>query len=263
MGVRRASALLGLAAIGLSAAVAVPAHAADEEIQVYMDEIGPPHALGLDMHFNYVPDGRTAPDYPGEQASGRRSRITPEWSYALDRNTELGLYLPLMTVDRDGILRAGGVKGRIKWVAPRRNDQAWFWGLNLEVGRVARILDIHPWNAELKGILGTREGPWTLAVNLNADWAISGPDRGPVDFQLATKAAYRVAEKTSIGLESYNALGGGRTFGRLGDLDHQTYVVLDTSFGRWDLNLGAGYGYGRPEDTWILKAVVGVPIGPS
>ena len=81
--------------------------------------------------------------------------------------------------------------------------------------------------------------------------------------QLAAKAAYRIGEKTSVGLESYNGLGGGRRFGRLSEADHQTYLVLDTSLGRWDLNLGAGYGYGRPEDRWIVKAVVGVPIGPG
>jgi len=246
----------GAAVLGLAA----PAFAADEEIQVYMDEIGPPHALGLDVHLNYVPNGRIAADYAGEQASQGRTRITPEWSYALDPNTELGLYLPLMTLDRDGRFEAGGVKGRLKWVAPRPPDQAWFWGLNFEIGRVRRDLDINPWNAELKGIWGVRKGPWTLAANLNLDWMVSGPEHAPMDIQLATKAAYRLDEATQVGVESYNGLGGGRAFGRLGQADHQTYLVLDRSLGKWDLNLGVGYGYGAPEDRWIVKAVVGVPI---
>lgn len=239
------------------------AHAAAEEVQVYMDEIGAPHALGLDVHLNYVPLGRTAPAFAGQQASGGRYRITPEWSYALDPNTEIGLYLPLMTVDRDGRFEVGGAKARIKWVAPRPKDQDWFWGANLEIGRVRRDLDANPWNAELKGILGVRKGAWTLAANFNADWVVSGPDHTPVDFQLATKAAYRLDAETQIGVESYNGLGGGRGFGRFSEADHQTYLALDRSFGRWDLNLGVGYGYGRPEDRWIVKAVVGVPIGPS
>ena len=248
----------GAAVLGLAA----PAFAADEEIQVYMDEIGPPHALGLDVHLNYVPNGRIAADYAGEQASQGRTRITPEWSYALDPNTELGLYLPLMTLDRDGRFEAGGVKGRLKWVAPRPADQAWFWGLNFEIGRVRHDLDINPWNAELKGIVGTRTGPWTLAANLNVDWVVSGPDQGgPADLQLALKAAYSVGKDTAIGLETYNSLGDTRALGRFGQNDHQTYLVLDKGFGRWDVNFGVGYGYGRPEDRWILKAVIGVPIG--
>jgi hypothetical protein len=92
---------------------------------------------------------------------------------------------------------------------------------------------------------------------------VSGPEHTPVDFQLATKVAYKLDDKTAIGVESYNGLGGGRDFGRLSEADHQTYLALDRSLGRWDLNLGVGYGYGHPEDRWIVKAVVGVPIGPS
>lgn len=37
--------------------------------------------------------------------------------------------------------------------------------------------------------------------------------------------------------------------------------MLEKSFGKWDLNLGLGRGYGAPEDRWIVKAIVGVPIG--
>jgi len=251
--------LLLTAALAIAAAPTAAA-AADEEIQVYMDEIGTPHRPGLDVHLNYVPSGRTLADYAGEQASEGRTRITPEWSYALDPTTELGLYLPLMTVDRSGHFEAGGIKGRIKWIAPRAQGQDWFWGANFELGRVRRDLDINPWNAELKGIVGVRKGPWTLAANLNVDWMVSGPEHTPVDFQIATKAAYKVGEDTAVGIESYNGLGGGRGFGRIGQADHQTFVVLDQGFGKWDLNLGLGYGYGRPEDRWIVKVVVGVPI---
>ena len=253
---------LSLAALLGAAALAAPsvASAADEEIQVYMDEIGPLHWPGLDLHLNYVPSGRSAPDYAGEQESEGRIRITPEWSYSLSETTELGLYLPLMTLDRSGQLEAGGIKGRIKWIAPRPGTQDWFWGLNFELGRVRHDLDLNPWNAELKGIWGVRKGPWTVAANLNVDWAVSGPEHSPVDFQVATKVAYKLGAATAVGIESYNGLGGGRGFGRFSQADHQTFLVLDRTIGNWDLNLGAGYGYGRPEDRWIIKAVIGVPI---
>jgi hypothetical protein len=250
------------AALAVATTVIAPdaARAADEEIQVYMDEIGVPLHPGLDVHLNYVAKGRSLADYPGEQASEGRTRITPEWSLALNRDTELGLYLPLMTVDRSGRLEAGGVKGRIKWIAPRPEGQDWFWGANFELGRVRHSLDINPWNAELKGIAGLRKGPWTLAANLNIDWVVSGPEHGPVEAQIATKAAYKVGESTAIGVESYNSLGGGHSFGRLGQQDQQTYLVVDRTFGNWDLNFGVGYAYGRPEDRQIFKVVIGVPI---
>lgn len=256
---------LAAAALAVFASLAAgAARAADEEIQVYMDEIGPVHRPGLDVHLNYVPDGRTRPDYPGQEASGGRFRITPEWSYALNPDLELGLYLPLAEITRGGDFEIGGAKARIKWVAPKAEGQDSFWGLNFEIGKVRHSLDQNPWNAELKGIVGTRKGPWTLAANLNVDWVVSGPDAGsPPDLQLALKAAYSLDKETAIGFESYNGLGTTRAFGRLNRNDNQTFLVLDRGFGRWDLNFGVGYGYGAPEDRWIVKAVIGVPIGPG
>jgi hypothetical protein len=237
------------------------AFAADEEIQVYMDEMGKPGELGLDVHINYTPDGRKLPTYAGEEASDNRLRITPEWGVPITDYLELGAYLPLTTLDRDGDFHVSGVKGRVKFIAPKAEGQSWFWGANFELGRVNKRLDINPWNAELKGIVGMRRGPWTVAGNLNIDWVVSGPDHTPTIFEVATKVSYALDEKTSLGVESYNEIGDTKGLGRLGDRGHTTYAVVDRTFGKWDLNLGVGYGYGEPEDRWIVKAIVGVPIG--
>jgi hypothetical protein len=240
---------------------AAPALAAPEEIQVYMDEMNRPGGLGLDLHINEVSDGRTKQDYPGEQASGGRWRFTPEFSFGLTPNLELGAYLPLTTLDREGNLGVDGVKGRIKFLAPRQAHQAWFWGVNFELGKVAKKLDVNPWNAELKGILGVHKGPWTVATNLNIDWEVSGPEHTPVQYQVATKVGYAVDKDLSVGVESYNDLGTARRFGRFARQDQQLFFVADKSFGRWDLNLGVGRGFGQPEDHWTFKLIVGVPIG--
>ena len=251
--------------IGLAAAVAAllpaTAWAADEEIQVYMDEMSAKGAYGLDVHVNYVAQGRGANvDYAGEMASQGRWRITPEFAYGLTPNIELGAYLPLTTIDEHGNAEVGGVKGRIKFIAPKAADDPFFWGLNFELGRVRRDLDINPWNAELKGIVGYRRGPWTLAGNLNIDWAVSGPDKGPATYQLATKVTYALREGFDVGVENYNSLGDTRNLGPLNHNDQQVFAVVDKSFGKWDLDLGVGRGYGRPEDQWVFKAIIGVPI---
>lgn len=255
----------GLIAATLSTAAVLllpvaPAHAAPEEIQVYMDEMNRAGETGLDLHLNATPKGRVQPDYPGEQASGGRWRLTPEFSYGLTPNLELGAYLPLTTIDRRGDLELQGAKVRLKFLAPAPPGQDWFWGLNFEIGRVSRALDINPWNAELKGILGVHTGRWTVASNLNVDWEVSGPDHAPVSYQLATKIGYAVDKQLSLGVESYNDLGSARDFGRFGRQDQQLFLVVDRAFGRWDLNFGIGYGYGQPEDRWTIKAVIGVPI---
>lgn len=247
----------------LSSLVLAPtlAKAAPEEIQVYMDELGPKGGYGLDVHMNYTADGRKAPTYGGEMASDNRWRITPEWAYGLTDNVELGLYLPLATIDNSGKLELGGVKGRIKYIAPRAEGQNWFWGTNFEIGRVRKSYDINPWNAELKAIAGYRAGPWTVAGNLNIGWMVSGPDHTPVSYTLATKVAYAVSDKTSLGIENYNEFADASGMGRLGDRDQQVFAVIDRTMGDWDLNLGVGYGYGAPEDRWVIKAMVGVPFG--
>lgn len=262
-GGRPMAGVMGLARVAVVVAMlpSTVAWAADEEIQVYMDEMSARGAFGLDVHLNYVPVGRGADvDYAGQMASQGRWRITPEFAYGLTPNLELGAYLPLATVDRHGRVEAGGVKGRIKFIAPRAADDPFFWGLNFELGRVRRDLDINPWNAELKGIVGYRKGPWTVAGNLNIDWAVSGPERGPTTYQLATKITYTLREGFDVGLENYNSLGDSRRLGDLGQNDQEVFAVVDKSFGKWDLDLGVGRGYGRPEDGWVVKAIIGVPI---
>jgi len=250
-----------LVAAAVAALLLAPptAGAAPEEIQVYMNEMDPQGQFGLDVHNNYTFSGSAALDYPGEQSDVRRYRLTPEFSYGLTSNIELGAYLPLATLDSRGDLALDGVKGRIKYIGPQSSETAW-WGLNLEIGRVDRALDINPWNGELKLIAGARFGRWTLAANGNLDFVVSGPRRDPPTLDVDTKLAYRVAKQLQLGLETYNGLG---PFSRLGDFarqDQAVYAVADASVRKWDLNLGLGHGYGGSKDGWVLKAIVGVPI---
>jgi hypothetical protein len=251
---------LGLAASSVLSAT--PVRAADEEIQVYIDDMLPKGGYGLDLHVNDVLRGRRANvDYAGQQASQDRVRVTPEWAYGLTPSIELGAYLPLMTF-ADGKGEVGGVKGRIKYIAPRQEGDGLFWGVNFELGRVRRDLDINPWNAELKGIAGLHKGPWTVAENLNIDWAVSGPQKGPVSYQLATMITRKIGDDDfDVGVESYNTLGDAKRLGPLNVNDQQIFLVMDKGFGKWDLNLGVGWGYGRPEDHLIVKAIIGVPLG--
>jgi hypothetical protein len=253
--------LTPLAALAAWLAAAVPAAAADEEVQVYMDEIGQPGRLGLDIHTSYVFDGDPAPEVPGGQSPVHRWRMTPEWGFALTPNLELGAYLPLMTLEGSGRLQAAGAKGRVKFIAPRAADQSWWWGLNLEIGRVNHTLDLNPWNGELKGIWGMRKGRLTLALNANLGFVVSGPAPEPATLEIASKIAWRVSEGLDVGVESYNGLGPLAHLGPVSQEGHATYAVAEKSFGKWDLNLGVGHGYGANLDGWLVKAVIGVPIG--
>lgn len=232
--------------------------AAPEEIQVYMNEMNRPGEFGLDVHVNYVTAGAALPDYPGAQVSRHALRVTPEFSYGLTRNLELGAYI-LGTRDAGNHVRVGGEKLRIKFI-PTASDDPIFYGANLEIGRALRRFDENPWNGELKGILGYKGERWTVAVNANVDFKVSGPAPSPTTLELATKIGYKVSDRLQVGLESYNEFGEVAHLGNPFRQERTTYAVVDTTLSGWDLDLGVGRGSAAASDRWVLKAIVGVPF---
>ena len=246
-------------ALVLLAVSAGAARAADEEIQVYQDEMNKKGKFGLDVHVNYVAENTAPLDYPGQQSPVYRTRVTPEWAYGLTDHVELGLYLPLTTIEhsRFNVL---GEKARIKYIATKPDAPGWFYGANFEIGHVDRPLDINPWNAELKGILGWRGDRWTVGFNTNLDFVVSGPVKSPASVQFATKVSYKIDEKWSVGLESYNGAGDFDHFFQFSGSGHSIWAVTDGTIGKWDVQLGVGKGYSGENDAWTLKLIIGVPI---
>jgi hypothetical protein len=232
------------------------AHAAPEEIQVYLDDMSAPGQFGLDVHNNYVFSGDTRPAYPGQLPPGNVYRLTPEFYYGLSDTLELGFYA-LSTRADNSDPHFEGAKVRIKYIAPHDKDQGPFWGANLEVGRTDQRVSQTPWNAELKGILGYRTGPWTLAVNPNFDWSMSSGG-GPVTLGLDAKVAYGVTAKTQIGFESYNELGPLAHLDALSKNSKTLFAVVDHDFDSFDLNVGIGRGLTGDADRWVFKFIVGM-----
>ncbi len=247
-------------AMGWAIGMGGTARAADEEIQVYLNEIGAPHRLGLDLHVNYVPSGDGTLDYPGAQSGLHRLRVTPEFSYALDDHFELGTYLPLTTLDASGTLRVDGWKLRLKWLGSH-SEHGLFYGVNYEIGRVASRLDQNAWNNEVKLIAGWDSDTWIIGANANLGFALSGPAKTPADVTLTTKLGYKLSKDTTVGVESYNGLGTIRRVGHFFDNDQSTFVAIDSRVGRWDVNFGVGKGYGSSKDDVIVKLIIGVPFG--
>lgn len=237
------------------ASTTMPCQAAPEEIQVYLDDMKAPGQASIDFHNNYVFTGRRAPDYAGEQPPEHVYRLTPELNYGLTDVLELGLYL-LSTRDSAGGIHGDGAKVRLKYIAPHASDAGIFWGVNFEVGRTSLRVSETPWNAELKGILGWRNGAWLVAFNPNIDGSLSrgGPATADIDF----KVAYSIDPKTQVGLEAYNELGPARHLQSWSRNSKTAYAVIDREFGAFDLNLGIGRGLTHDADRWTIKFIVGV-----
>jgi hypothetical protein len=111
--------LLGAAALFATFGASNPAISAQQdEIQVYTDDINKRGEFGLEWHLNTTPQGRTTPDYPGEITNNHGFRFTPEFSYGLTSDVELGLYLPML-IDGSGDYHFGRSSNR---TAPQRAE---------------------------------------------------------------------------------------------------------------------------------------------
>jgi hypothetical protein len=229
--------------------------AAPEEIQVYLDDLTEPRHFGLDVHQNYALEGLGSADYPGQRPADRVYRLTPEFYYGIAPSLELGAYV-LSTLDRANHYAVDGEKFRLKYIAPHDETAGAFWGVNLEVGRSDRALEAHPWNYEIKGIYGVRQGRWLWAFNLNVDAALSS-QAGAATAELDTKIAYSMAPKTQVGVELYDGLGALSHPGNLSGQNQAVYLVLDSELGACDLNFGIGRGLTGATDPWVVKLILG------
>ena len=247
-----------LCLLSLAALSPVPAMAAPEEIQVYIDDLTPPGSFGTDVHNNYVVSGSGTPDYPGGEAPVHLYRLTPEFYYGLSDTLELGLYL-LTTRQPGRSFMFDGPKARLKFIAPHDEAQGAFWGLNLEIGKTSLRVSEQPWGTELKGIWGCRWPRWLLAVNADVDWDSSHAFGGASSLGLDTKLAYTTDAGYQAGFELYDELGPLRDIGGLRDRSQTLYAVLDTELGpRLDLDAGIGRGLTSASDRWIMKFILGI-----
>jgi hypothetical protein len=242
--------------LALSPALLVgAAHAAPEEIQVYLDDLTPPGHVGLDLHNNYVIDGSGTPDYAGARPPDRVYRLTPEFYVGLSPRLELGVYV-LTAIDRRSASTVDGEKIRLKYVAAHDEKEGAFWGINVEAGRSALAVAERPWNYELKGILGRRSGPWTLAFNVNVDAALSAHG-GSTMLDVDTRLSYEVHAATQVGLEAYNELGPVSGIGALHDRSEMLFAVIDADLKAFDLGAGVGRGLTAASDRWVVKVILG------
>jgi hypothetical protein len=236
---------------------ATSAWATPEEIQVYRDEITPLHRFGVEVNQSYVAAGTVEDIGPISQVG--LYRFTPELNYGVARNWEVGVLLE--TTVRDGAFDAHGIKAHVRWIAPRPEDRPWYFGFNAEVGATDRHLEERPWTVEVRGIAGWEGKRWVLAVNPTLETALDGHGGEPVAFELQTKIGYRVSEHWLLGAESYNAFG---PIAQIEPLEHESQIVYATADTEWrglDLNLGAGRGFTNRSDGWVVKAVIGIPLG--
>jgi hypothetical protein len=234
------------------------AHAVDVfEIQVYDGAINGARQAGIELHTNFVAAGRELPQFPGEAVPNHSLRLTLEPSLGLLPFWELGAYLQVATSPGEPQAHFGGGKLRSKLMVPRARTGEVVLGLNMEVGRGARVLGSDAWDTEVRPILGWGRGRWFVAVNPILGWALSGDLAAAPELEPCAKVQLAVARQVGLGVEYYAGLG------RVDDLlpwsrqQHVVYLVGDLLDGPLELNVGVGRGLTGATDDWTLKAIFG------
>jgi len=226
--------------------------AAPEEIQVYLDDFAEVGKPGLDLHTNYVPSG--------QQSTDHQFRFTPELSYGINTNWEAAAYF-LTVRDPGETLETNGVKIRARWRPQVPSvDSPFYWAVNFEAGRLAKVFYQDEASAEIKLIGVWKTGPWTLGMNFNLDRSLKNHPAEAATTEIDTKIAYQLREGLQAGIENYSFLGAvNGDFGQP-QSNQANYLAADFNLGKWDINVGIGHASGRSPDNTVLKAIIGVPF---
>jgi hypothetical protein len=215
------------------------------EIQVYDSETAQLGESGLEVHVNQHVIDRFADE----------THVTFEPHYGLASWAELGAYFQT-AVTTAGDLAYAGVKLRLKLRRPHRvwEDRLGL-AINGELSAVPSRFESQVWGSEVRPIIDLTVGRLYAAFNPILTIDLQSELAGHPQLEPAAKVAIRVHPEVAVGAEAYAA------FGPLDDLgsEHASrlFGVVDLTGDWWDLNIGAGYGWGSAEHT-IAKVIFGV-----
>lgn len=232
---------------------------ATDEIQVYNDDIDQPGEAALEMHTNLVIDGRSEPAYPGEMAPHHVLNLTPEFSYGVTTEFELGLYVPFSYDAKTGDFHNNDAKLRAKWL---HKDEAGrqYYGLNFELAHNPLRVSPDPWTSEVRPIYGLRSGAWQFIINPILDITVSGNEHTP-EFVPALKLSRQVYGELELGIEHYTDLGPINDLLPAPEQTHETFLVTDFRAYDLDFNFGIGRGWRNSDERWVVKLIVGgIPL---
>lgn len=217
------------------------------EIQVYDSETAAPGDFGVEHHINVAAVGRTTVE-DGELPTDRVLHLTFEPHIGLASWCEVGAYFQT-AVRPEGAFDYAGVKLRYKARIPRRVRGVLGFALNLEVSSVPAAYEAAQLGAELRPIIDVKWKRLWASFNPIVAFDFRGD---PPSFEPAAALMVSVGAGFSLGAEYY----GVWTLPQV----QRVFGILQWDW-RW-LTIHTGVGYGIvSDDTWIVKAIVGVDLG--
>jgi len=241
--------------LGASALIALaPAAAwAADEIQVYNAGIAATGQWTIEQHLNYAFQGRREPDFPGGLIANHALNGTPELAYGVTDWWELGFYAPF-AVNEGGQFLSNGFKVRTLFVSPDAEKRDSFYGVNFEFGYTTPPFSQSRLAIEVRPIIGWRNKNWEFIVNPIVDLTFG--DFGAQNFAPAARLARKLGEDFYIGLEYYGDLGQIGDFPSVNQQSRQLFAVTDFKLGKFEIDLGIGYGLTPGSDRLIAKMII-------
>ena len=246
---------LSFAAI-LLAASTISARAVDE-IQVYNAEIAKVGQWTFQLHSNYAFIGRKEPDFLGGLIPHHALQGTGEWAYGITEWWEMGFYTPY-AVDRNFTPYSNAAKIRQLFVIPHAAEREFFYGVNFEISYAMPQFSDAQWNLEIRPIVGWRKGDYEFIINPIVDMGFG--QNGDSIFAPCARFARNLGENLAVGLEYYTDLGPLRNFSTFNEQQHNLYAVVDFKIGRFDVDLGVGYGLTPGSDRLMAKMIIGTEL---
>jgi opacity protein-like surface antigen len=234
-------------------AASAPSARADDEIQVYTGEIVEVGKWTAQHHLNYAIQGRKEPDFPGGLIPNRTLNGTSEFAYGMTNWFEAGFYVP-WAIDKDGHYFSNAMKLRALFVTPDAAKRDFFYGINFEFDYLMPKFADTRWGMEVRPIIGWRKGEYEFIMNPIVDLGFGR--NGEVTFAPNARLARNFGEDFALALEYYTDLGPMSHFLPLNEQRHNVYGVVDFKAGRFEIEMGVGYGLTHASDRWMTKMMI-------
>ncbi len=230
------------------------ASAQTDEIQVYTGELAAPGQFTLTLHNNFTPDGRTVPDFPGGVVPDHALNGVPEWAYGVNDWFEAGLYLPVYTITRDGVLKFDSAKLRALFAVPHAEDRSFFYGVNFELSYNEPHWEQTRFSGEIRPIIGGRIGPVDIIVNPIFDTDFKS--LGHLDFAPCARIDYNFSPVWAVAVEHYADFGEVRHFASGDEQQHALFAVVDYTGDPVNVEFGIGHGLTGASDRVVMKLML-------
>jgi hypothetical protein len=230
------------------------AFAQTDEIQVYDASLADKGKFNLTWHNNYTPVGVETPAFPGAVVADKSFNGVTEWAYGVKPWFEAGLYLPLYSHDTNLGWTVDGFKLRALFAVPKADERRFFYGVNFEFSVNSKSWESSRISSEVRPIVGWHLKPWDIIINPILDTAYDGVKN--LDFAPATRIAYSVSDKWTVGVEEYADYGPLHQFASPSDQVHELYGVVDHPTKFLEIEAGVGFGLTNASDKLIFKLLL-------